>query len=187
MEDYPRRWSLYPPEDEDDSSNDDDYSSNEDYDYDDDYSVVVMEVTAEGDAENGDAAPTLRWIFESPSAASLAWIRRHRDRLRSVEAAVRRGVAELRAAAPDAVAGLHDRDHEAAQLEAFYEAATEVLELALRHKDDPVAVTYEEHAATTARLREVEGQRTADGLREEHATLLLRRDDGGDRAVTDEL
>lgn len=121
---YPRRWDLGPKDE------------NNDHD-------SLCEV--DQDLETGEK--TFRWIFHKPSPKTLSYVDAHLKRLKSIEADVREKFTKHRST----VGRPHNNvEHEADCLLEYYEAYVEALELALKHKDDPIGVTmeaFEEHLA----------------------------------------
>lgn len=100
---------------------------------------LIAEVTTD---ENDDTMIALRWIFETPNKAILQWVREQLAHLKSIESQVHKRVGELK----DLVYEDGNLDHEQETIVDLFEGYVEFLELALKHKDDLVAVTYEENS-----------------------------------------
>jgi len=168
---YPRRWSLggipggNEEDDEDDgyhgeyeqeefqelvveitTSSDDDDCNNDDDD-DDDHDDHKNGTTCKQQQEK----KVFKWIFETPNDSSILWITEQLARLKSIESQVREGIDELQKEQINDTTNNnssnnnnHNIEHEMDTILEFYNGYVEVLELALEHKDDPVAITRED-------------------------------------------
>jgi len=139
MELYPRRWAL-------DDTDDDDGQG------------LTAEVTTD---ENDDTKLVLRWIFETPNERTVKWITKQLARLKSIESEVQKTVDGLK----NSVYKDGNLDHERETIVEFYEGYIEFLELALKHKDDPVFLTTEEFEEHLRELNRTERQLSIHDIR----------------------
>jgi len=127
--------------------------------------LILAEVTTD---TNDETKKVFKWIFESPNEETILWIRVQLQRLKSIESTVREGVRELESVLiPEGFeTTFHNIDHERDTILELYEGFVEVFELALEHKDDPVAVTRDSFDDEIDELQETYGQYLIEELRE---------------------
>jgi len=131
---------------------------------------IIAEVTTD---TTDETKKVFKWIFESPNEQSILWIREQLARLKSIESTVRGGVRELETVLlqEGIETTIYNIDHERDTILELYEGFVQVFELALEHKDDPVAVTKESFDEEIEELRETAVQLTVHELRK-HELLL---------------
>jgi len=150
---YPQRWDMDNGLEEDDEE----------------YQSLSIELTTDA---NDDAKMVFKWIYDTPNEKTIEWIQIHLARLKSIESRVREGVGELETVLlgegnePTTTTTIHNIDHERDTILEYYEAYVQVFELALEHKDDPVAVTEETFLRELKALWKSEGRgKTMDEIR----------------------
>ena len=173
---YPQRWNMDNGLEEDDEE----------------YQSLMIELTTDAD---DDAKMAFEWIYDVPNEKTIEWIQTHLARLKSIESRVREGVAELETVllgegngptATTTTTILHNIDHERDTILEYYEAYVQVFELALEHKDDPVAVTEESFLRELEALWKSEGRgktmneiRTHELLRSSRLSHEIEEPSGG--------
>jgi hypothetical protein len=160
VESYPRQWNIDNGLEEDDEE----------------YQDLTIEVTIDA---NDDAKMVVKWIYDTPNEKSIECIQKHLARLKSIESRVREGVGELETVLLGEGNGptttIHNIDHERDTILEYYEAYIQVFELALEHKDDPVAVTEKSFRLELRELWKSEGRgKTIDEIRK-HELLQSTR------------
>ena len=127
--------------------------------------TLYTEVTVDPDDES---KLVFRWIFDTPNEASIEFIKNHLARLKSIESVVRNGVDELESVllGEDRTGTtIHNIEHERESILEFYDAYVTMFELALEHKDDPVAVTNESFEEDLSRQQALGGKKTIEEIR----------------------
>lgn len=122
---YPRRWKL-------DSEN--------------------QEIIAEVDQDLETGKKSFKWIFETPSDGTIAWITVQLERLKRIAPQSANIIGKHK---HEWVGAKHNNiEHEADSMTELLEGYLEVLQMALKHKDDPVGVTEEEFAEELTQKRQ---------------------------------
>ena len=112
LEFYPRRWPLNPE---------------------------GQNVIAEIDEDLETGAKSFQWIFQTPSPDTIEWVTSQLAHLRKIEEPLRKRVEEHKRSK---AGGKHNNiEHEADSLLEIFEGYIEVLDMALKHKNDPVGVS----------------------------------------------
>eukprot|EP00534_Pseudo-nitzschia_fraudulenta_P014541 CAMPEP_0201239892 /NCGR_PEP_ID=MMETSP0852-20130820/27142_1 /ASSEMBLY_ACC=CAM_ASM_000632 /TAXON_ID=183588 /ORGANISM="Pseudo-nitzschia fraudulenta, Strain WWA7" /LENGTH=499 /DNA_ID=CAMNT_0047535493 /DNA_START=7 /DNA_END=1506 /DNA_ORIENTATION=- len=151
---YPRRWRMNAEEDDE----------------------FVVEVSTDS---NDDTKKVLRWIYDAPTKENILWVEEELVRLRSIESRVREGVNDLERVllGEGQKNTIHNIDHERDTIIEFYEAYIEVFELALKHKDDPVAVTDDDIKNELERIWAHADKFSLEKIRN-HELIVSSRKDG---------
>ena len=111
---------------------------------------LIGEVDEEVD-EDGVTRKTFKWVFDTPNKESIQWIEDKLNRLTKIESNVRNDIEKHRKRKQTIEKDYNTRDvifnidHEADSLLELYEGYIEVLQLAIKHQNDPVSITQEEH------------------------------------------
>jgi hypothetical protein len=137
---YPRRWRLGPAR-YDKNTNPIDNKQG-----------LIAEIDEEIDEDDGvTITKTFKWVFDTPNERSIEWIKDKLNRLTEIESNVRNDIDKHRKSKQSIEKDYNTRDvifnidHEADSLLELYEGYVEVLQLAIKHQNDPVSITKEEH------------------------------------------
>jgi hypothetical protein len=111
---------------------------------------LIGEIDEEVD-DDGVTIKTFKWVFDTPNEESIQWIEDKLNRLTKIESNVRNDIDKHRRQKQTIEKDYNTRDvifnidHEVDSLLELYEGYIEVLQLAIKHQNDPVSITKIEH------------------------------------------
>lgn len=134
----------------------------------------LQELCVEVDEDETTKEIVLRWIFEAPNKYTLRYIENQLSRLTSIQSELHERIAASSSAIDTNGIVAYNRQHETHTILELYQQYVQMLQLALKHKDDPVAVTMDDLLKDIEYRKATQGQRTIQELRRHEVMLSAR-------------